>query len=157
MDGLRQGVSHLRLPAGSGLSLLVAVQYTQRRVRLFTIPWTIAHQAPLSVEFSRQGYWSELPFPSPGDLPDPGIEPRSPILEAGSLPSEPPGKLFHTQAKESQWTAKIFKIISSSFNARYKEISYLASLFCSKKSDRFFHQKLLFCLKMTVQADGLPI
>ena len=157
MDSLRQGVSHLRLPAGSGLSLLVAVQYTQRRVQLFAIPWTIAHQAPLSVEFSRQGYWSELPFPSPGDLPDPGIEPRSPILEAGSLPSEPPGKLFHTQAKESQWTAKIFKIISSSFNARYKEISYLASLFCSKKSDRFFHQKLLFCLKMTVQADGLPI
>ena len=41
------------------------------------IPWTVAHQAPLSMGFSRQGYWSELPFPSPGDLPDPGIEPAS--------------------------------------------------------------------------------
>ena len=46
----------------------------------------------LSMEFSRQEYWSGLPFPSPGDLPDPGIEPRSPTLQADSLPSEPPGK-----------------------------------------------------------------
>ena len=45
------------------------------KVQLFTIPWTVAHQAPLSVEFSRQEYWSGLPFPPPGDLPDPGIEP----------------------------------------------------------------------------------
>ena len=44
------------------------------------IPWTIAHQAPLSMGFSRQEYWSDLPFPSPVDLPDPGIEPRSPAL-----------------------------------------------------------------------------
>ena len=63
------------------------------RVRLFAIPWTVAHQAPLSMEFSRQEYWSELPFPSPRDLPDPGIEPRSPALQADALPSEPPGKL----------------------------------------------------------------
>ena len=46
-------------------------------VRLFVTPWTVAHQVPLSMGFSRQGYWSGLPFPSPGDLPDPGIEPRS--------------------------------------------------------------------------------
>ena len=51
-------------------------------VRLFENPWTEAHQAPLSIRFSRQEYWSELPFPSPGDLPDPGIEPRSPTLQA---------------------------------------------------------------------------
>ena len=51
--------------------------------------WTIAPQAPLAMGFSRQEYWSGLPFPSPGDLPDPGIEPRSPALEADSLPSEP--------------------------------------------------------------------
>ena len=44
------------------------------------IPWTVAHQAPLSMEFSRQEYWSGLPFPSPGDLPDPGIKPRSPAF-----------------------------------------------------------------------------
>ena len=50
------------------------------RVRLFVTPWPVAYQAPLSVGFSRQEYWSGLPFPSPGDLPDPGIEPRSPAL-----------------------------------------------------------------------------
>ena len=60
--------------------------------QLFATPWTVAHQAPLSMGFSRQEYWSGLPFPSPGDLPDPGIEPRSPALQADSLTSEPPGK-----------------------------------------------------------------
>ena len=54
--------------------------------------WTVAHKAPLSMEFSRQEYYSGLSFPSPGDLPDPGIELRSPVLQADSLPSEPPGK-----------------------------------------------------------------
>ena len=55
--------------------------------RLFVILWTVALQAPLSMEFSRQEYWSGLPFPSPGDLPDPGAEPESPTLQADSLPS----------------------------------------------------------------------
>ena len=55
-------------------------------------PWTVARQAPLSMGFSRQESWSGLPFPSPGDLPDPGIEPRSAALQADALPSEPPGK-----------------------------------------------------------------
>ena len=62
------------------------------RIRLFATPWTVAYQAPLSMGFSRQEYWSGLPFPSPGDLPDPGIEPGSPALEADALTSEPPGK-----------------------------------------------------------------
>ena len=61
-------------------------------VRLFATPWTIAYQAPQFMEFSRQENWSGLPFPSPWDLPDPGIEPRSPTLRADTLPSEPPGK-----------------------------------------------------------------
>ena len=62
-------------------------------VRLFETPWTnVAHEAPPSMEFSRQEYWSRLPFPSPGDLPDPGIAPRSPALQADALTSEPPGK-----------------------------------------------------------------
>ena len=56
------------------------------------IPWTIARQAPPSMGFSRQEYWSGLLFPSPGDLPDPGTEPGSPVLQADALPSEPPGK-----------------------------------------------------------------
>ena len=64
------------------------------RVRLFATPWTVACQAPLSMGFSRQEYWSGLPFPSPGDLPDPGIEPGSLALEADALTSEPPGKPF---------------------------------------------------------------
>ena len=56
--------------------------------RLFVTPWTAAHQAPLSMKFSRQGYGSGLPFPSPGDLPNPGIEPGSPVLQADSLLTE---------------------------------------------------------------------
>ena len=62
------------------------------RVQLFATPWTAAYRAPLSMGFSRQEYWSGLPFPSPGDLPDPGIEPGSPALQAEALPSELPGK-----------------------------------------------------------------
>ena len=61
------------------------------RVQLFVTPWTVAYQAPPSMEFSRQEYWSGLPFSSPGDLPDPGIEPWSSAFQAGTLPSEPPG------------------------------------------------------------------
>ena len=57
-------------------------------------PWTVARQAPLSMGFSRQEYWSELPRSHPGDIPDPAIEPRSPALQADALLSEPPGKLF---------------------------------------------------------------
>ena len=67
------------------------------RIQLFVTPWTVARQAPLFMEFSRQEYWSGLPFPSLGDLPDPGIERRSPALQADSLPSEPPGKPLHSQ------------------------------------------------------------
>ena len=63
------------------------------RIQLFETPWTVALQAPLSMEFSRQDYWGGLPFPSPEDLPDPGIKPRSPALQADTLLSEPPGKL----------------------------------------------------------------
>ena len=62
------------------------------RVRLFATPWTVTYHASLSVGFSRQEYWSGLLFPSPGDLPNPGIEPGSPALQADTLPSEPPGK-----------------------------------------------------------------
>ena len=61
-------------------------------VQLFSTPWTVAYKAPLSMEFSRQEYWSGLPFPSPGDLPRPRIEPGSPTLQEDALLSEPPGK-----------------------------------------------------------------
>ena len=62
------------------------------RVRLFVTPGMVAYQALPSMGFSRQEYWSGLPFPSPVDLPNPGIEPGSPALQTDALPSEPPGK-----------------------------------------------------------------
>ena len=62
------------------------------RVRLFVTPWMVAYQAPQSMGFSRQEYWSGLPLSFPGDLPDPWIEPGSPTLQSDALPSEPPGK-----------------------------------------------------------------
>ena len=61
-------------------------------VQLFVTPWSLASQVPVSMEVSRQEYWSRLPSPSPGDLPDPRMDPGSPTLQADSLPSEPPGK-----------------------------------------------------------------
>ena len=60
--------------------LLTSTLKSLSRVQLFATPWTVAYQAHLSMKFSRQEYWSGLPFPSPGDLPDPGIKPRSPTL-----------------------------------------------------------------------------
>ena len=78
------------------------------RVQLFAIPWTVAHQAPLSMGFSRQEYWSGLSFPSPGGLPNPGMEPRSPALQADALTSESPG-MFSVhgilQAKVLEWAS----------------------------------------------------
>ena len=65
--------------------------YSLSHVRLSAILWNVAHQATLSMGFSRQEHWSGLPFPSPGDLPDPGIS-WSPALQGDMLPSEPPGK-----------------------------------------------------------------
>ena len=70
------------------------------RAQLFAAPWTAAHQAPLSMRFSRQGYWSRLPFPSPGDLPNPGIEPGSPALQVDSLPTELQGKPIREKPQE---------------------------------------------------------
>ena len=61
-------------------------------VQLFAIPWTVAHQAPLSMEFFRQEYWSGQPLSFPGDLSNPGIDAGSPAMQADSVPSEPPGK-----------------------------------------------------------------
>ena len=70
------------------------------RVQLFATPRTVAYQAPPSIGLSRQEYWSGLPFPSPGDLPEPGIEPGSPTLQADALPSEPPGKPLRKQSHD---------------------------------------------------------
>ena len=75
------------------VSLLFFPGLTLSRVQLFATPWTVAYQAPPSLGFSRQEYWSGLPFPSPGDLPKPGIKPGCPALQADALLSEPLGSL----------------------------------------------------------------
>ena len=85
------------VPAFAHLSLLLSTVYTNSSAQPLVLsdsatPGTAAHQAPLSMGFSRQEYWSGLPCPPPGDLPNPGTEARSPALQADSLPREPPGK-----------------------------------------------------------------
>ena len=79
------------------------------RGQLFVTPWTVAYQAPPSIGFSRQEYWSGLPFPSPGDLPNPGIEPGSSVLQADALWSEPPGKPQDILSKH--YIRRIIKIL----------------------------------------------
>ena len=87
-----------RKPLDWGDSNILAAYLKKKKVKslscvwLFETRWSVAYQAPLFMEFPRQEYWSGLPFPSPGDLPDPGIEPGSPTLQADTLPSQPPGK-----------------------------------------------------------------
>ena len=85
------------------------------RVQLFVTPRTVAYQAPPSMGFFRQEYWSGLPFPSPRDLPNPGIEPGSPALEADAqrrLTSEPPGKPLLSAKRRVKFLSKvIFKIL----------------------------------------------
>ena len=76
------------------MSVLLIEAKSLSRVPLFATPWTVVFQAPPSMEFSRPEYWSGLPFLSPGGLPNPGIKPMSPALQAGALPSEPPGKQY---------------------------------------------------------------
>ena len=80
-------------------------------------PWTVAHQAPLSMGFSTQGFWSGLPFSSPGDPPNPGIEPRFPALQAASSPSVPPGKpdewdslIYIPHSLKNRWTHAIVSL-----------------------------------------------
>ena len=77
-------------------------------VQLFVTPWTVVYQAPLSMGFSRQGYWSGLPFPSPGDLPDPGVEPGYPVLQADALQSELLGKPLYLQYNSINLIGKFY-------------------------------------------------
>ena len=81
----------VKMKAGP-LELLVAVFSPKSCPTLLLPPWAVIIQAPLSTGFSRREYWSGLPCPPPGDVPNPGIEPVSPALQANSLPSDPPGK-----------------------------------------------------------------
>ena len=98
-------------------------------------PWIVACQVPLSMEFSRQEYWTGLPFPSLGDLPNPGIKPWSPALQADSLPSEPPGKP----------TTKRLKSIKTTKKPTIK--SFILSIYLSVRLlDHRIHINLVECL-----------
>ena len=96
-------------PASGAQSLSHWKVKSLSRVRLFATPWTVAYQAPPSMGFSRQESWSGLPLPSPGDLPDPMIEPGSPALYADALPSEPPGK-SHWSTREARGLVYILNL-----------------------------------------------
>ena len=76
-------------------------------VQFFATPWTVACLAPLSIEFSREEYWSGLPFLSPGHVPHPGTEPGSPAMQTDSLLSEPPRKIIYICIKNVQTTAQL--------------------------------------------------
>ena len=80
---------------------------THSSILAWRIPWTVAYQAPLSMGFSSQEYWSGLPCPPPGDLPSPGIEPRSPALQVDSLLSKPPGKTKNTRVGSVQFSHSV--------------------------------------------------
>ena len=95
------------------------------RVRLSATPWTVAYQAPSSIGFSRQEYWSGLPFPSPGDLPDPGIELGSPALRADALTSEPPGKPKGSTKKLLELIDKFSKVIEYKSQHTNSSCSYI--------------------------------
>ena len=102
-------------------------------VQLFATPWTIQ-----SIEFSKPEYWSGWPFPTPGDLPNPGIEPRSPTLQADFLPAEPQGKPH--MFKRQSWISKLGQ---TPFHASHHQVSmqgYLNLPWCLKPRDAVFHQ-----------------
>ena len=83
---------HMKRRRNTSLDITESESEVTQSCPLFATLWTVGHQAPVSMGFPRQEYWSGLLFPSPGDLPDPGIEPGSPTLQADALTSEPPGK-----------------------------------------------------------------
>ena len=86
-------------------------------------PWTVVHKAPLSMGFSRQEYWSGFPFPTSGELPDPGIKPDSPSLQADSWPTEPPGKIFFLHFSSVQSLSHVRLFVTVWIAARQASLS----------------------------------
>ena len=118
------------------------------RVQLFVTPWIVAHQAPLSMGFSRQEYWSGLPFRSPGDLPDPGIEPGSPTLQADPLTFELPGKpqsIYEWNANSKFWLSNDYGDFPQHLEKLFsnaEDIIYYGIKFFSAKGSNY--RKFLF-------------
>ena len=106
------------------------------RVQLFATPWTVTRQAPLSMEFSRQVYWIGLPCPPPGNLPNPETEPRSPILQAYFLPSEPPGKPKPESTESGVQTYMGTIPLDLKFNALITQRSRLLHILLERKRNR---------------------
>ena len=106
-------------------TIFLVIQWSEVKslscVRLFATPWTVAYQAPQSMEFSKQEYWSGLPFPSPGDLPNPGIKPRYPSLQADALLSEPPNKY---KKKPRCWMMRISSPVTLLYKGCYTGIRH---------------------------------
>ena len=129
-----------------GFTFVLEVQILLRLGRSvgsdFATPWPVIHQAPLSMGFPRQEHWSGLPFPPPGHLSDPGIEPRPPTLQADSLPAEPPGKPMNAQGlhwnrEQTWWDPKVqiqhgseeaFFLLASSFRLGRLKLSLAGTL-----------------------------
>ena len=124
-------------------------------VWLFATPWTVAHQTPPSMGFSKQEYWSRLPFPSPEDLPDTGIKPRSPTLQADALTSEPPGTSHNAMwycADWMTWHWPQIRIFVLAFTSSQHHTVYLSifpkelgtlSVLLTALSPRLTHTKVL--------------
>ena len=118
------------------------------RIRLFVTPWTVTYQAPPSMGFSRQGYWSGVPSPSLGDLPDPGLEPRSPALQADALLSELVGKPY------IPYIVQYILVVYFMHNSLYLLISYpcfaslpfLLATACMQASSHFSRVRLFATL-----------
>ena len=124
------------------------------RVRLFATPWTVACQAPLSMGFSRQEYWSGLPFPSPGDLPNPGIEPGSPALQADAFTLSHQGSLSgiytpaHTRARtRTRRPVRRIAIPWTSYRGQMVAFSHLQQIFPTQE----LNQGLLHCRRILYQ------
>ena len=118
----------------------------------FLLTWTVAHQAPLSMGFSRQEYWSGLPFPSPGDLPDSGIQPVSPALAAGFFTTEPPGKSpgswclsGHMVPCWLSWGVRHFSV--QKWQWHWVVVSRYSFLFTWKDSQVLLKDHSLYCIQ----------
>ena len=112
----------------------------------FATPRTVAYQAPQSMGFSRQEYWSGLPFPSPGDLPDPGIKPRSPTLQGDALPSEPPGKIMLKilRARLQQYVNHEHPDVQAGFRKGRGTRNQIANIHWILKKAREFQRNIYF-------------